>query len=106
MSSPPEPRFFAVVATYVPDAVNRRAPHREAHLAYARSLLERGVLVMGGAFADPVDAALLICRAASREEVWGYLADDPYVRAGLWPSITVREWTVVIGAPPPATTPA
>ena len=99
-----EPRLFAVLATYVQNAVNRRAPHREAHLAYARSLRERGVLLMGGAFADPVDAALLIYRATSREEVERYLADDPYVRAGLWPSISIREWTVEIGAP--ATTPA
>jgi uncharacterized protein YciI len=93
------PRLFAVLATYVPDAVNRRAPHRDAHLAYARALVERGVLVMAGAFADPVDGALLIYRAGSRAEVEAYLADDPYVRAGLWPSITIREWTVVIGAP-------
>ena len=83
----------------MPDAVNRRAPHRDAHLAYARSLVERGALYMAGAFADPVDGALLIYRAHSREEVEAYLADDPYVRAGLWPSITIREWTVVIGGP-------
>ena len=98
-----ELRTFAVLATYVPDAVNRRAPHRAAHLEYARSLVERGVLLMAGAFADPVDGALLVYRARSREEVEAYLADDPYVRAGLWPSISIREWTVVIGTP--ATTP-
>ena len=100
MSAPvpqPSPRLFAVLATYVPDALERRAPHRAAHLAYAWSLVDRGILFMAGAFADPVDQALLIYRAHSREEVERYLADDPYVRAGLWPHILIREWTVVVG---------
>jgi uncharacterized protein YciI len=97
-SAQSEPRTFAVLATYVTDAVNRRAPHRAAHLEYARALVDRGVLLMAGAFADPVDGALLIYRATSREEVERIVADDPYVKAGLWPSVTIREWTVVIGA--------
>jgi uncharacterized protein YciI len=90
-------RTFAVIATYVEDAVARRAPYREAHLAYASALREAGHLVAGGAFADPVDGALLVYRAESREQVAAWLADDPYVRAGLWPTIAIREWTVVIG---------
>ena len=52
-------RTFAVLITYVPNAVERRAPHREAHLAYVRALHEAGRLALGGAFADPVDGALL-----------------------------------------------
>jgi uncharacterized protein len=90
-------RTFVVLASYVPDAVNRRAPYREAHLANARRLQEAGHLLAAGAFADPIDAALLVFRADSREQVEAWIAADPYVRAGLWPSITIREWTVVVG---------
>jgi uncharacterized protein YciI len=90
-------RTFAVLITYVPNAVERRAPYREAHLAYVRALRGAGHLALGGAFADPVDGALLVYRAESRAQVEAWLADDPYMRAGLWPEVTVREWTVVIG---------
>jgi uncharacterized protein len=90
-------RTFVVLATYVADAVNRRAPYREAHLARARQLHGAGHLVSAGAFADPVDGALLVFRARSKEEVEAWLADDPYVKAGLWPTLTIREWTVVVG---------
>ncbi len=92
-------KLFAVIAGYVPDAVNRRAPYREAHLAYARELQAAGHLVSAGAFAEPVDGALLIYRAGSRAEVEAWLAQDPYVKAGLWPTITIREWTPAVGAP-------
>jgi uncharacterized protein YciI len=90
-------RTFAVLITYVPNAVERRAPYREAHLAYARALRDAGHMLLGGAFADPVDGALLVYRAESRAQVEAWLADDPYLRAGLWPAVTIREWTVVIG---------
>lgn len=90
-------RTFAVIASYVEDAVARRAPYREAHLAYARALHAAGHMLLGGAFADPVDGVLIVYRAASRAQVEAWLADDPYVLAGLWPTITIREWTVVVG---------
>jgi uncharacterized protein YciI len=90
-------RTFAVLATYVPDAVQRRATYRDAHLAYARSLQAAGTLVAAGAFADPVDGALLVYRAESREAVERIVAEDPYAKAGLWPEVTIREWTVVVG---------
>ena len=90
-------RTFAVIATYVEHAIARRAPHRDAHLAYARALHEAGHMLLGGAWADPVDGALIIYRAESRAQVEVWLADDPYVRAGLWSTIVIREWTVVIG---------
>lgn len=94
-----ELQLFAVVATYVPDAVTRRAPYRDAHLARARELHAQGHLLAAGALGEPIDGALLIFRARSADEVRAWLAEDPYVKAGLWPEITVRPWHVVIGAP-------
>ena len=45
---------------YVDDAVTKRAPFRAAHLDYARKSYERGELILAGAFADPVDGAVLV----------------------------------------------
>ena len=41
------------------DYVERRAAFRTAHLDLAPQAVERGDLVLGGALADPVDAAVL-----------------------------------------------
>ena len=79
------------------DYVNVRAPYRESHLAHAREAHDRGELVLGGAFADPPDGAVLVFRADAKETVESFARADPYVVNGAIKSWKVREWTVVIG---------
>jgi uncharacterized protein YciI len=86
--------FYDVVEGYT----ERRKPFRSAHLAYANEAVARGELVLGGALADPVDAAVLLFRTPSREAVERFAAGDPYVLNGLVKSWRVREWTTVIGS--------
>jgi hypothetical protein len=85
--------FYDVVEGYT----ERRKPFRAAHLAYGNEAVARGELVLGGALADPVDAAVLLFRTASRQAVERFAAQDPYVLNGLVKSWRVREWTTVIG---------
>ena len=85
--------FYDVVEGYP----ERRKPFRAAHLAYANEAVARGELVLGGALADPVDAAVMLFRAPSREVVERFVARDPYVLNGLVKSWRVREWTTVVG---------
>lgn len=80
-----------------PDYAERRAPHRSAHLAYARAAAERGELLLGGAFADPIDGSVLLFRAEARETPEAFAAADPYVREGVVQAWRVREWTTVVG---------
>ena len=54
-------------------------------------------LVMAGALTDPVDGAVFIFRNVTPEEVEAFVAADPYVKAGLVPSWTVRPYMVVAG---------
>lgn len=89
--------YYLLLYDYVENAVERRAPFREAHLALAREALGRGELVMGGAFADPVDGALLLFRAESPAVVEAFVAKDPYVASGLVTRWRIRPWTVVVG---------
>jgi uncharacterized protein len=83
---------------YVGDAVERRAPFREEHLRLAREALERGELLMGGAFAEPVDGALLLFRADDPSVVEAFVRRDPYVANGVVTRWRIRPWTVVVGA--------
>ena len=85
--------FYDVVEGYT----ERRKTFRAAHLAYANDAVARGELILGGALADPVDAAILLFRTPSREAVERFAAQDPYVLNGLVKSWRVREWTTVIG---------
>ena len=45
---------------YVEDIVERRTPHREAHLARAREAVERGDLVLAGALGEPPHGAAFV----------------------------------------------
>jgi len=85
--------FYHTVENYV----QRRAPYRDQHLAYATEPLQRGELVMGGALSDPVDGAVLVFNGDSPAVAENFATNDPYVKAGLITEWKVRPWTVVIG---------
>ncbi len=89
--------YYALFYDYVDNIVERRAPHREAHLKLARESMARGELQMGGAFADPVDGALLLFEAKDASVVEEFVKHDPYVAAGLVTKWRIRPWTVVLG---------
>lgn len=82
---------------YVPDIVERRGPHREAHLALAREMHEQGVLLLAGALVEPVDGAVFVFTTDERSVVEDFVTKDPYVREGLVASWRIRPWNVVVG---------
>ena len=89
--------YFVLFYDVVDDDVTRRAAVRQEHLRHAEAAVERGELVLGGAFSDPVDRALLVFRASDRSVVEAFARSDPYVTNGLVTRWDVRSWTVVIG---------
>jgi len=86
----------------VDDYVARRGEFRELHLGAARAARERGELVLAGAFAEPVDRALLVFRTDEKSKVEDFARKDPYVVNGLVKKWEVRPWKVVVGQEPPA----
>jgi hypothetical protein len=89
--------FYALQYDYVDNMLERRTPFRAGHLALATEHLERGEIVMAGAWANPVDGALFVWRADDRSVIERFVERDPYVLNGLVPSWRIREWNVVIG---------
>jgi hypothetical protein len=85
--------FYKTVDNYV----ERRAPFREEHLAYANAALQRGDLVMAGALADPADSAVFVFKGEQASIVEEFAKNDPYVKNELITEWKVRPWTVVIG---------
>lgn len=82
--------------TYVDDMLNKRAPHRAAHLAYVKRFVDGGQLLAGGAWEDAT-GGMIVLRTSGAEETHRFVRDDPYVTAGLVTRSEVRPWLVVVG---------
>lgn len=93
-----DPRTFAILYSYVPDILERRQPHRAAHLERLRKMETEGRMVIAGAFSDPADGALIVVQAAEIGDVYEWIAGDPYVKAGLVTGASIRELAVAIRA--------
>lgn len=92
--------YYLLFYDYVEDILDRRAPFREAHLCRAREALERGELLMAGAFTEPVDGATFVFRVEDPAIVEDFVKHDPYVEGGLVTSWRIRPWNVVVEAQP------
>ena len=88
---------WVLLYDYVPDILERRTPHRDAHLARAREAHERGALLLAGAVGDPVEGALFVFTGDAPSAAEAFAGGDPYVDAGLVTSWRVRPWNVVVG---------
>ncbi|WP_296654530.1 YciI-like protein [Paraburkholderia sp.] len=81
----------------VDDYLERRAAHRDAHLALAWAAVARGELLLAGAVAEPLDSALLLFEGDSPAAAEAFARADPYVMAGLVKHWRVRPWQTVVG---------
>ena len=89
--------YYALIYHLVDDYMERRPAYRKEHLALAAAAQMRSELVLGGAFSDPADTALLVFRAADSLAVEEFVKQDPYVKNGLVARWEIRPYTVVIG---------
>jgi uncharacterized protein YciI len=80
---------------YVGEMRERRAPHREAHLALVRRWRDEGRLAVAGALGDPPHGAALVFNAEDPREVERFVSEDPYVAAELVTAWRVEPWNVV-----------
>jgi uncharacterized protein YciI len=82
---------------YSADYLQKRGEFRNAHLTLGWAASARGELLLGGAFANPADGAVLIFTANSPAVAENFAKTDPYVINGLVTHWHVREWTTVVG---------
>jgi uncharacterized protein len=78
---------------YVEDMLERRAPHRQGHLALITKYKGEDRLVIAGAVGDPPHGGLLAFRTGEAAEA--FVAEDPYAAAELVVRWNVEPWTVV-----------
>jgi uncharacterized protein YciI len=80
------------------DYLERRAPHRDEHLALARAAHERGELLLAGAFSEPADKSLFVWATDDESVIERFIAADPYVKNQVVTGWQIRHWNVAVGA--------
>jgi uncharacterized protein YciI len=87
--------YQALIYDYVENALEARAPYREAHLEHIKAAVADGSMHMAGALGDPPTGGLLVFNGADPTPVERFVAADPYVEGGVVTSWRVEPWTVV-----------
>jgi len=89
--------LFTITAIDRPGALQLRLDNRKAHLSYVD---ETGVVEMAGPFLDDAGTmcgSLLILSVSNKTEAENWADNDPYAKAGLFKTVSIREWKKVIG---------
>lgn len=87
---------FAVHYTY-DEQTEARAEHLAVHRAFLGDLLDKGIMLAGGAYRDDPPGALLLFRADSAADLAAILDDDPYAHLGLVAGRQIRLWSAALG---------
>lgn len=90
-------KHFLLFYEVADDYVARRTKFRSEHLARGWEASRRGELLLGGAYAEPADGAVLLFKGESRSVAEDFAKGDPYVTSGAVKRWYVREWTTVVG---------
>lgn len=96
--------YFAVWATDKAGMLQARQRVRDLHRARLRDPGTHPVRVLlGGATLEEVSAqmngTLLVIEAESADAVRRFVAEDPYVLAGVYSTVEVRPWAWGLGQP-------
>ena len=93
-----EPTWL-IEATYAPDAADTRVPFRARHLARLAELMDAGVVVAAGAYAD-VSASIIVVRAADEAAALDIARSDIYMANGVWVEVRARAFGLVVRSRP------
>ncbi|NJN86370.1 MAG: YciI family protein [Leptolyngbyaceae cyanobacterium SL_7_1] len=82
---------YVLWGTYCDDVLEKRAPHRQAHLDRLAELKQAGLLLTLGPTKD-LTKVFGVYEAADEAAVRQLIEDDPYWQQGIWTAYDVKEW--------------
>ncbi len=77
------------------NVLERRAAHRDKHIALVREWTADGRILMSGALGDPPYGAALVFASDDPTEAERFAKADPYVTSGVVTAWRVELWNVV-----------
>ena len=86
--------LYAIIGHDSPDGPSKRPDVRPRHLAHLEPLSKAGRVKLAGPFLDKT-GSLIVIEAASLAEVWGLVAQDPYVTEGVFNRVEVKPFQQV-----------
>ena len=97
--------YYAIIATDIPDSLEKRLAARPAHLARLHQLQQENRLLLAGPFPaidsqDPGHAgflgSLIVAEFDSLAAAEAWAALDPYVTSGVYAEVRVRPFKKVL----------
>ena len=97
--------YYAIISEDISDSLRLRKEARARHLARLEALKSDGRLLVAGPHPaidspDPGDAgfsgSVVIAEFESLEQAQQWADEDPYVEAGVYQSVTVKPYKVVL----------
>ena len=82
---------YVLWGSYCENALEKRTPYRQDHLAGLAKLKEQGILVTLGPTQDNTQV-FGIYEAENEETVRQFVENDPYWKNGIWTDYQVKEW--------------
>ena len=70
-------------------------PDWDAHAAFVDDLIAKGTFVMGGPYSDN-SGSLVLLEGLTAADAIGVVAEDPFVRNGVFEIESARDWTVYV----------
>mgnify|MGYP000029136317 CR=1 FL=1 len=87
--------YFLLIYDLIDDYIDKRKPHRKAHFDHIMGFREKGEFIMGGAYQNEKQAALVF-KTKNQEVVENFVKNDPYFLNGLVTEFAIEPWNVVI----------
>lgn len=87
--------YFLLIYNLTDNYIQKRQAHRKAHFNHIMAFRERGEFIMGGAYQNEKQAALVF-KTKSKEIVEDFVKNDPYFLNGVVTSYEIEAWNVVI----------
>lgn len=97
--------YYAIIATDNPDSLEKRKASRPAHLSRLKELNQQGRLMVAGPHPnvdsqEPGEAgfsgSLIIAEFESLQAAEAWVAQDPYIEAGVYQNVTVKPLIVAL----------
>lgn len=82
---------YVMWGTYCKDVLEKRAPHRQAHLDGLAVHKQAGILITIGPTKD-LTKVFGIYEAEDEDSVRQLIEADPYWQHGIWTEYDVKEW--------------